>query len=283
MCNVGRYTSDEKGPEGAFRGLAGRVLRPPAPRPLRVPGAVPQPRGQAIQGRERGGSACARGRGAATPAFADLNGDGWPDLYLLNMQGARLLLRERRGNALRGPDGGLLSEDAVGQHGHQVLRLRQRRPPGPLRHRHALGHERGDRPRAGEAEVAHAMAAGVPGRRRLRLRQRVLPEPGRRPLRGGLGPARGRELLAVGDERRRRQRRRLGRRLHHLGDGLPLPLRHQHDAAERSRRPVRGLRVPAGNRAAEGRPHAHRVVRPGLRRARRRRAPSAAGGRDRSA
>ena len=35
-----------------------------------------------------------------------------------------------------------------------------------LRDRHALGHERGDRPRAREAEVAHALAGGLPAGRR---------------------------------------------------------------------------------------------------------------------
>ena len=42
-------------------------------------------------------------------------------------------------------------------------------------------------------------------------------------------------------------------------------------------REVRGRRVPAGRRAAAGRPHAHRVVRPGLRTARTRRAPRVPG------
>ena len=43
-------------------------------------------------------------------------------------------------------------------------------------------------------------------------------------------------LLAVGPEHRRRQRRRLGRYLHRVFDEFSLPLRHQFAAAEQSRR-----------------------------------------------
>ena len=79
------------------------------------------------------------------------------------------------------------------------------------------------------------------GRREQHLRQRLLSQPGRRQVRGGLGPhGRAGELLALGSERRRPQRRRLGRRLHHLRHGFPVPLRHQLAAPERPGREVPG-------------------------------------------
>ena len=54
-----------------------------------------------------------------------------------------------------------LPEDVVGSDGHQGLRLRQRRPSGSLRHRHALRHERDASP-AREKEKARRCS----GRRR---------------------------------------------------------------------------------------------------------------------
>ena len=87
VCNVGRYTTDEKGRGGAYVGLAGRVPRPPAP--------ATAPR-SAILYRILGGNRFRNvtkevGLGDAgwsgDASVADLNGDGCPDLYVLNMQG----------------------------------------------------------------------------------------------------------------------------------------------------------------------------------------------------
>jgi hypothetical protein len=86
VCNVGRYTSDEKGPEGAFRGLAdafsghvhpGRSEYPALYRNLGDKRFKDVSEGLGLRPRAWCGDA----------SFADLNGDGWPDLYLLNMQG----------------------------------------------------------------------------------------------------------------------------------------------------------------------------------------------------
>ncbi len=86
VCNVGRYTSDEKGPEGAFRGLAdafsghvhpGRSEYPALYRNLGDRRFKDVSEALGLRPRAWCGDA----------SFADLNGDGWPDLYLLNMQG----------------------------------------------------------------------------------------------------------------------------------------------------------------------------------------------------
>ena len=69
------------------------------------------------------------------------------------------------------------------------------------------------------------------------------------------------ELLAVGPEHRRPERRRLAGHLHRLVDELPVALRDQLAAAEQSRREVPRQRVPARHRAAARRPHAHPMVR----------------------
>jgi hypothetical protein len=75
----------------------------------------------------------------------------------------------------------------VGRHGHQGVRLQQRRPPRYLRDRHALRYERDDRSRAREAEVFHEMARVVPRQRQHQhLGQFVLPQGGPRPVPRGL-------------------------------------------------------------------------------------------------
>ena len=67
--------------------------------------------------------------------------------------GRRPVLRERRRQTLRQEEPRGVSADVVGRDGHQGVRLQQRRAPRHLHHRHALRHERADRPRAREDEV----------------------------------------------------------------------------------------------------------------------------------
>jgi hypothetical protein len=86
LCNVGRYTSDEKGPEGAFRGLPDAFSGHLHPGRTEYPALYRNLGGGRFQ--DVAESLGLRPRawcGDAT--FADVNGDGWPDLYLLDMQG----------------------------------------------------------------------------------------------------------------------------------------------------------------------------------------------------
>ena len=123
----------------------------------------------------------------------------------------------------------------MGRDGDQVLRLRQRRPPGSLHHRHALGHVRGDR------------------RRTRRSRSPTIQWPdddssGRRPTTSSAtrssttsaAASSRRSPIALGVENYwpwgpsvgRPERRRLAGHLHRLQHELPVPLRHQLAAAE---------------------------------------------------
>ncbi len=86
VCNVGRYTTDEKEPSGAYVGLADAFMGHLHPDRFEYPVLYKN------LGHHRFKDVTAevglRPSGwAGDAAVADLNGDGWPDLFVLNMQG----------------------------------------------------------------------------------------------------------------------------------------------------------------------------------------------------
>ena len=97
-------------------------------------------------------------------SVVDVNDDGWPDLYVLNMLGDDQVLRERGRNPVREEEPSGVSPYLLGRDGYQGLRFQQRRPPGHLHHRYALRHERGDRsrPRPRANEVDDEVAGRIP-------------------------------------------------------------------------------------------------------------------------
>jgi hypothetical protein len=86
LCNVGVYTDDEKGPDGEYTGLkdafAGH-LHPGRSEPV----ALYRNRGGARFEDVAAAIGLAGGGWCGDASFNDLNQDGWPDVYLLNMQG----------------------------------------------------------------------------------------------------------------------------------------------------------------------------------------------------
>jgi hypothetical protein len=100
VCNVGRYTSDERGPDGEYRGLRDAFR-----------GHLHGERAEAsVLYRNLGGGkfrdvsaeAGLRDRAWSGDAtFTDFDGDGWPDLYLLNMQGDDRYYRNEGGKRFR--------------------------------------------------------------------------------------------------------------------------------------------------------------------------------------
>jgi hypothetical protein len=86
VCNVGKYTTNEKGPDGAYVGL------PDAFSGQMYPDRYEHPVLYHNLGHNKFKDVTAEM--GLTPhmwcgdlSFADLNGDGWPGVYLLNMQG----------------------------------------------------------------------------------------------------------------------------------------------------------------------------------------------------
>ena len=134
-------------------------------------------------------------------SVADLNGDGFPDLFALNMQGSNHYFENQGGKRFVDKTRAALPADVVGRDGHQVLRLRQRRTARPVHHRHAFRHERGGGTGPRKAQVADGVDQGLPAGRRdqVRLRQLVLPQSRERPVRGGLRPAERRRTTGRGD------------------------------------------------------------------------------------
>ena len=86
VCNVGRYTSDAKGPDGAYRGLEDAFSGHLHPGRAEYPALYRNLGGNRF--RELSAEVGLRPRSwSGDASFADVNGDGRVDLYLLNMQG----------------------------------------------------------------------------------------------------------------------------------------------------------------------------------------------------
>jgi hypothetical protein len=86
VCNVGRYTTDQRGPDGAYVGLEDAFFGHLHPDRFEYPVLYKNLGHNRFKDvTAEVGLRPAGWGGDAT--VADLNGDGWPDLFLLNMQG----------------------------------------------------------------------------------------------------------------------------------------------------------------------------------------------------
>jgi hypothetical protein len=86
VCNVGRYTSDARGPDGAYVGLADAFLGHTHPDRFEYPVLYKNLGHNRFKDVTADAGLHPSGWGGDA-SFADLNGDGRPDLFLLNMQG----------------------------------------------------------------------------------------------------------------------------------------------------------------------------------------------------
>ncbi len=86
VCNVGRYTTDQKGPDGAYVGLADAFMGHLHPDRFEYPVLYKNLGGRRFK--DVTADVGLRPSGwCGDASVADVNGDGWPDLFVLNMQG----------------------------------------------------------------------------------------------------------------------------------------------------------------------------------------------------
>ena len=86
VCNVGRYTSDQKGPDGAYVGLADAFLGHTHPDRFEYPVLYKNLGHHRFKDVTADAGLRPSGWGGDA-SVADLNGDGRPDVFVLNMQG----------------------------------------------------------------------------------------------------------------------------------------------------------------------------------------------------
>jgi hypothetical protein len=98
VCNVGQYTTDQKGPDGAYVGLADAFLGHTHADRFEYP--VLYKNTGHNQFKDVTASVGLRPNGwAGDASVADLNGDGWPDVFVLNMQGHGHYFENQGGHA----------------------------------------------------------------------------------------------------------------------------------------------------------------------------------------
>ncbi len=190
LVNVGRYTTDEKGPGRLLRRLAGRLLRPPPSRPhgaCRLYRNLGSNRFEDVT--ERVGlktTSLERRRERRRLERRRLPGPLRPQ-----HAGRRPLLRERGGKRFVDRTAEYFPKTPWGAMGIKFFDFDNDGRAGPLlTDMHSdMSQEIG--PEQGEGEVGDEVERRLPpGRRQQHLRQRVLPEPRRRPVRGDLGSGR---------------------------------------------------------------------------------------------
>ena len=203
VCNVGRYTIDSKGRGGAYEGRQDAFL-----------GHLHPDRSEsAILYRNMGGNRFRDvtkevGLGDAgwsgDASVADLNGDGFPDLYALNMQGAGHFFESVGGKRFVDSTAKYFPKTPWGSMGIKFFDYdNDRRPDLLITDMHSDMSEESDH-RAREAQGAradggeHARGEAEP----VHLRQRFLRESRQRQVRGNFGSCGRGELLALGTERR---------------------------------------------------------------------------------
>ena len=123
VCNVGRYTTDVKGSHGEYVGL------PDAFEGHQYPERYEHSVLYKNLGHNRFKDVTAEmglqaDAWTGDASFADLNGDGWPGVYLLNMMGANHYFENQGGRKFVDKTQPLFQQDTVGRHGYQVFRFR---------------------------------------------------------------------------------------------------------------------------------------------------------------
>lgn len=98
VCDVGRYTTDQKGPDGAYVGLEDAFFGHLHPDRFEYPILYRNLGNNRFKDVTAEVGLKPQGWGGDA-TVADVNGDGWPDLFLLNMQGQQHYLENAGGRS----------------------------------------------------------------------------------------------------------------------------------------------------------------------------------------
>jgi enediyne biosynthesis protein E4 len=233
VCNVGVYTSDKKGTRGKYVGL------PDAFHGHLHPDRFEHPVLYKNMGHSKFKDVTAEvglnpygWSGDAT--FADVNGDGWPDVFFLNMKGTDHYFENVGGKKFvektaeyfpRTPWGAMgVKFFDYDNDGRMDLIVTDMHSDMMTEIRPTEEKEKVTSP-APEAKLGSASE-------QVHLRQRFLSQHGRRQIRGDLRQDRRGAALAVGRQRGRYQRGWMGGHFCQRGNELSISLWDQFDAAE---------------------------------------------------
>ena len=248
VCNVGKYTSDNKGAQGQYVGLPDAFAGHLHPQRYEYP-VLYKNIGHARFKDVTEGVGLRPTGWCGDASFADLNGTGFPGLFILNMQGRAHYFENAGGKRFVDKTEQYFSKTPWGSMGVKFFDF-----DNDGRMDLFVTDMHSDMSAAGwsgarKTEIDDALAGFVPAGVALGpyLGQCLLSQPWEWQVRGDLRPPGSRELLALGRERGRHQCRRVGRRVHHVRNELPVPLRNQFDAPEQPGREVPGLRVRSRN------------------------------------
>ena len=178
VCNVGRYTADTRGPDGAYVGFEDAFSGHMYPERFESPVLYKNLGHNRFKDVTAEVGLKAEGW-CGDASFTDLNGDGWPDLYLLNMMGANHYFENSGGRKFIDKTAQYFPKTPWGAMGIKFFDFNNDGRIDLFSHRHAFGYVQGGGSGGREAQGPHASAGELPNgsARTVRLRQRALPQP----------------------------------------------------------------------------------------------------------
>ena len=252
VCNVGKYTTDEKGPDGEY------VAIPNAFSGHLYPDRYEYPVLYKNMGHNHFKDVTAevglKPQGwCGEAAFADVNNDGWPDIFFLNMQGHSHYYENEGGKKFVDKTSQYFPKTPWGAMGIKFFDFdNDGRMDLFIDDMHSDMSEEAEPENEKLKSTITWTDSYIQGSKSDYIWGNALYH--------NLGDGKfeevsdrtgRRDLLALGDERGRRQCRWLGRHFHCLRYELSVSLRNQLDAAQQPRGEIPGFGVLAGDRASQ--------------------------------
>ena len=257
LVNVGRYTTNTIGGtkgDKYYVGVRGRLLRPPSPGAGRAQHPLPQRRAEPLRGRLAAASASIDRSWSGDASAVDVNDDGWPDLYVLNMQGDNHYYENAGGKRFVKKSRQVFPRTSWGAMGIKVFDFNNDgRLDIFITDMHS---DMSDAIGPDQEKMKSTMKWPAAFRRRAARRASgATPSSSRKgPGRSAKSPTRSApRTTGHGDRASATSTPTATTTVHRVRDELPVALHDQLGAAERPRRAIRRRGVRPGDRAAPGR------------------------------